>query len=493
VAQKVKAYTLRTAGRYQPQAEGALRERYLRMAESRLASSFGRAGRRGIIGAGIGAGILAGAFAARRVQDFTNSHVHTDGNVAKMAKSTPYLAKSWGNLRKADDGGDDGEGTASDGDTVPDNDESSKTAKPRSTPRRLLGAADAAEAALAKGVAGALASWKSAVTPESVASPNAPGSLFDQLDAPLYEGMAPMDRATAEGLTAPSRIQPPTDDDGEGQGPKPRMLHFGFGLRSKEVEAYAKRYRYQRVREITDAQRKNIKQIIVQATGKADPPAVIARKIRDVVGLTAHQAAIVANYRTMLETGDPRALGYELRDKRFDGTVKKALEAKKPLTEAQIDKMVDVYQRRFIAYRAMTIARTEAIRAANNAHVKTVTDWLDKNPEYTVAKTWIATEDDRTRPDHRGLHRKTVIGMQTPFVCDDGELIKWPHDPDAAAKEVINCRCTLMTAIIPRSAAAKHGASAYGTPTPNFWEGPRPAYDIDDPDELFGSPETVSA
>ncbi len=429
----------------------------------RLAALFRPVARRNLLIAGAGAGLLAGGAAADRI--FKNAHVHKSG----LAKAAP------------DDANQPGENDAP----------PQKKRKSTSTPRRLLSAAVDIEHDLAAGVGRALAGWKDAVTPDSVASPNAPGGLFDQLDAPLFAGMAPMDKATAEGIAAPSRLQPPPSNDDVDGKPRPRLLQFGFNVRSDAVQDYAKAYRYKRVREITEAQRKNIKQIIVDATNKADPPAVIARKIRDVVGLTAYQASIVANYRTLLETLDPRAMAFALRDKRYDSTITKAIDAKKALSSAQVDKMVDAYQRRMIASRAMTIARTEALRAANNGHIKTVEGFLDDHPEWTVAKTWIATEDDKTRPDHRGLHRQTVLGLNTPFVCDSGERIRWPHDPDAAAKEVVRCRCTIMTTLVPRSHAVRHGPAAYGTPTPNFWDGPKPAYDIDDPDDLFGGSEEL--
>lgn len=377
----------------------------------------GSIARRGIVGAGIGASVLAGAFAAARAEraldhKFTGPQVHKiDGD-----SIFPHLRKSENQ-----------------------NDNAPQPRKKRSTADHLLDVADNVEQKLAAGVGRALAGWKAAVTPETVMTPDSQGSLFDQLDEPLAAGMSSLDIATRAGVAAPGQLLPPGDETNDDGTPRKRLISFGFGVRNKAVEQYAKTYRYSRVRDITDAQRKNIRQIIVDATQTGAPPAVIAKKVKDVVGLTASQAAAVQNYRALLETADPRALSYELRDKRFDASVEAAAAAKQPMDQEKIDKLVDIYQRRFIAHRAMTIARTEALRAANNGHVKTVEDWLANNPDFTVAKTWIATEDDRTRPDHRGLHRQTVIGMQTPFVCESGEKIRWPHDPKGAAKEVINC------------------------------------------------------
>jgi hypothetical protein len=445
----------------------------------------GSVARRGLVGAGLSAGVLAGAFAAARAErEIEHRFVESPD---KLTKSGPeltnypsYLANSRLQLTKADQ-------STGDEDAQNQGDPAQKPRQRLTTAHRLLNAAQDIENGLAEGVGRAFASWKDAATPEAIADPEAQGSLFDQLDEPLNDGMARLDDATVAGLTAPTRIQPPQTERDTSE-PKPRLVSFGFNLRSPATEKYARQYRYSRVREITDRQRQNIRQIIIASTRSGDPPALTARRIRDVIGLTANQAAIVANYRAALEANDPRAATYALRDRRFDRTINAAIEAKKPLHEQVIDKLVDAYQRRFLAYRAMTIARTESLRAANNGHVQAVTKWLADHPDYTVAKTWISTEDERTRPDHVGLHRQTVIGLQTPFVCDSGETIRWPHDPLGAAKEVINCRCTFMTVLIPRSAAARHGQAAYGTPFPNFWSGPREPYDIESPDDLFGNP-----
>ena len=130
-----------------------------------------------------------------------------------------------------------------------------------------------------------------------------------------------------------------------------------------------------------------------------------------------------------------------------------------------VHRMVDNYQARYIALRATTIARTEGVGAANNGHVEAVRGFLDQNPEFTVIKTWIATDDSRTRQDHRELDRKAVVGLDTPFRAGSGDLILWPHDPDAPARQVVNCRCTLSTQIVPRASAALYGTDAAGFPT----------------------------
>ena len=90
----------------------------------------------------------------------------------------------------------------------------------------------------------------------------------------------------------------------------------------------------------------------------------IAEVIQDTLGLTARQAMAVENFRVLLQNGSPAALNRALRDRRFDPTIQRAIDGD-VLTDAQIDKMVARYTERSIAHRARTIARQEALTAAN--------------------------------------------------------------------------------------------------------------------------------
>lgn len=83
------------------------------------------------------------------------------------------------------------------------------------------------------------------------------------------------------------------------------------------------------------------------------------------IGLTLRQLEAVANYRRALEQGSMDALTRELRDRRFDRTVRRAMADDRPLSRDQIERMVARYRQRFIGYRAEAIARTEALRAVH--------------------------------------------------------------------------------------------------------------------------------
>jgi hypothetical protein len=95
--------------------------------------------------------------------------------------------------------------------------------------------------------------------------------------------------------------------------------------------------------------------------------------------------------------------------------------------------------------RARTVARTEVVGAYNGGLHDAFSMIVAEDPETAWAKRWLATEDQRTRPDHREADGQTVPFGQ-PFTVG-GFLMMHPHDPDAPAKETINCRCVELLEI----------------------------------------------
>jgi SPP1 gp7 family putative phage head morphogenesis protein len=92
------------------------------------------------------------------------------------------------------------------------------------------------------------------------------------------------------------------------------------------------------------------------------------------------------------------------------------------------------------AYRARTIARTEVVSATNGAsddaaHVAHANG-------VPMRKQWLATRDSRTRPTHVAADGQTVA-MDQEFSVGSSTL-RYPGDPNGAAEEVVNCRCTTL-------------------------------------------------
>lgn len=93
--------------------------------------------------------------------------------------------------------------------------------------------------------------------------------------------------------------------------------------------------------------------------------------------------------------------------------------------------------------RAKLIARTETVTAANKGAILAA-----KESGLLMLKEWLATLDNRTRPDHLALNG-IKVGMDTYFHVG-GDTMQQPGDKvqqnglATSAGEVCNCRCTVI-------------------------------------------------
>lgn len=93
------------------------------------------------------------------------------------------------------------------------------------------------------------------------------------------------------------------------------------------------------------------------------------------------------------------------------------------------------------------IARTETTRVENSAK-QSIGD-EGKRLGYKMEKVWVATMDDRTRPDHLAMDGVAVPNDE-PFVLPDGSQMMFPGDISLGAdpSEIIQCRCTIINRIV---------------------------------------------
>lgn len=80
-----------------------------------------------------------------------------------------------------------------------------------------------------------------------------------------------------------------------------------------------------------------------------------------------------------------------------------------------------------------TIARTECVSSSNAA---TLLSWREAG-DIVGGKTWLATLDPRTRPEHAAAHGQTVK-LDEPFIVG-GERLDFPGDDAGSAGNVIQC------------------------------------------------------
>jgi uncharacterized protein with gpF-like domain len=172
----------------------------------------------------------------------------------------------------------------------------------------------------------------------------------------------------------------------------------------------------------------------------------IARSVREQIGLTPRQAQWVENYRAELERGSRRALGRELRDRRFDPSVRRAIERGEALDDARINRMVDRYRERFTRYRSEVIARTEALRSVHEGTNEMYQQAIEEGALRAdqIVRTWNATQDERTRDSHSTMHGQEV-GPDEAFETPTGQLLMYPGDPTAPPSETVQCRCVVTT------------------------------------------------
>jgi hypothetical protein len=178
-----------------------------------------------------------------------------------------------------------------------------------------------------------------------------------------------------------------------------------------------------------------------------------ARNFRDSIGLTQQQWTHVASYRAALERvgTDPdaaqNALGRALRDGRGDKSILAAARANRPLPPEKIDWMVERYTARYVKHRSEVIGRTEAMRAVNQGNEEAYRQAIASGTLQAehLSREWRTRIDGRERRTHMFLNGQKRSWGET-WVTENGEL-RYPGDPEAPAKETIQCRCALLTRI----------------------------------------------
>jgi hypothetical protein len=182
-------------------------------------------------------------------------------------------------------------------------------------------------------------------------------------------------------------------------------LTVNIGQRNGKIASFLDVYRMDKIRELTDEQEQLVRNVVTNGMAAGHPPAKIASQVREHIGLTPYQAQQVANYRSDLETLNTTALQRELRDKRFDMPVARAIAEAKPLTPEQIDRFTGQYHDNWLRMRAAMIARTEALHAANMGGRLAIEQAIEdgNTSGFDVERTWLSTDDDRTRDSHREL------------------------------------------------------------------------------------------
>lgn len=199
------------------------------------------------------------------------------------------------------------------------------------------------------------------------------------------------------------------------------------------------------IRQMTDSQRAAIRVALTDGLSEGRGAIGQARAFRDAIGLTERQWRAVSNYRRLLREGDAEALARDIRDRRFDPSVRRAVNSGEPLSAEHVDRMVERYTARYHQYRAEMIARTEGGRALSEGReegLRQVREGLELDDDQIV-RVWRSTRDARTRDTHRSMDGQERRSGEA-FVSPAGARLMYPHDPSAPAEETIACRCVVV-------------------------------------------------
>lgn len=237
-----------------------------------------------------------------------------------------------------------------------------------------------------------------------------------------------------------------------------QTIRVRFDVRNPRAEAWLREHSSQLVAYITAEQREAIRQTVEAGTVAGRNPRATAldivgrinsqtgRREGGIIGLTPNQAQYVANARAELLSGDPetmeRYFSRQLRDRRYDRIVRKAISAGKPVSAKDADAILTRYSDRLLRLRGETIARTEALQGFNQAREESIRQAIDAgiaDAQQTV-KIWRSASDARVRDTHAAMNGQRVT-LNAPFRSPSGALLKHPGDRSlgAGAAEVINC------------------------------------------------------
>lgn len=313
------------------------------------------------------------------------------------------------------------------------------------TADRLNRLVDQQEARIANIFRTAIASLKDEIDLDQLATELEQGRINDALDRL---------RHAADSLGAASNVAFVTS----GQSTAQFLTTAGIGRVvfdqvSLNAVAAMQANRLELVREFTAEQLRATSSALIGGVEGGLNPIAQARNFRDSVGLTQTQWGHVASYRVALDRvgvddqSAQNALGRALRDGRGDKTVLAAARAGRKIAPEKVDWLVSRYTDRYVKHRAEVIGRTEAMRAVNQGNEETyrqaIADGTIRAEQ--LSREWRTRLDGRERRTHMFLNGQKRSWGET-WVTENGEL-RYPGDPRAPAKEVIQCRCAILTRI----------------------------------------------
>lgn len=268
-------------------------------------------------------------------------------------------------------------------------------------------------------------------------------AIFERVGSEKQQAMMAAGRKRAEEIS------------GNVEGPQ-GTVRFTFDPGHPDTAERLREGKRDLIREITDEQEQVVRNAVADSLGRGENPRDAARAFKDSIGLTQKQERAVQNFRRNLQarqSGAPsaEALDRELRDKRFDRSIRNAIANDEPLTEQQIDRMTERYRAKMVKHRSEVIARTESLRGLSEGREAARDQAIDEGkikPEQ-VRRFWITARDERVRENHRRIPtmNSSGVGPDEPFDAPLGPL-RYPRDPRGSASQTVQCRCAVSERIV---------------------------------------------
>ena len=216
----------------------------------------------------------------------------------------------------------------------------------------------------------------------------------------------------------------------------PRRLVIASPVASPDLIAAVRRWEDGAFARVQREVREGLRETIASELARGIGPRQVAVQLKQGVsgGLTAYDRKIINSFRAALEEGRVGdAARRTLRDRR--------LKISDTLTPAQIDKAVAAYERKLVAFRAETFARTAAMQAANEASGVGWKEAVRQGvvPAAEVRRYWVVSADERlcqVCAPVPGLNENGV-GLDDLFTTPNGPALHPPLHP--------RCRCTTWT------------------------------------------------
>lgn len=190
-------------------------------------------------------------------------------------------------------------------------------------------------------------------------------------------------------------------------------LGFRFDLTNPRALKWIEQHAAELVVDVSESTKLAIRAQIEQMFREGIPPDRMARRLREIVGLTQREAQAVENFRRKLELEN----------------AKRIAEQRKPLAQDSIDLPVQQYADRLLRQRAERIARTESIRASAEGQQELWSQAREQGylePARTK-RAWLVTPDERLCPICAPLAAdKFLVGLEEPFPLETGDLVMTP-------------------------------------------------------------------